>query len=319
MAEAVTESPQVAPDTVSSRKKTRMNPTRRKTAKAKAEAEAQKTQPEAIAAINSASSQPPARPTIPRTQTMTNASVQKQKPSLPPPLSRTKTEPLPKGRNPQILTRTITTPGFSSGERTNSLALKTPALVTGGLVGCVAGAAVLLGVGMWYDFAGAESAILAARAAKLCVDNLAEEVMTSLKAGTYSADEALDMLRRTTLAYASTIPEGAPFVERVFREIQTVRLQRGREIDKVVAETYAELEKAGRRGAESAEMQTIVVKQLMKLSSFAGRATQDIVTRNPKLRPYRDGMTKAVQGPEENKVPTVRVNMAVRQKQVVGS
>ena len=191
---------------------------------------------------------------------------------------------------------------------------KAPAIVTGGLVGCAAGAAILLGVGMWYDFSGVESAILTAKSAKLCVDNLTEELITSLKAGTYSGDEALDMLRRTTLAYASTIPEGAPFVERIFREIDMVRKQRGREIDKVVAETYAELSKAGLRGATSAEMRSIVVGQLTKLSQFASKATQDVITRNPKLRPYRDEAIRGLDRPPTTRTPTVRVNMAVRQK-----
>lgn len=191
--------------------------------------------------------------------------------------------------------------------------------MTGGLVGCAAGAAILLGVGIWYDFSGAESAILAARAAKLCVDNLAEEIIASLKSGTYSSDEALDMLRRTTLAYASTIPEGAPFVERVFREIDMVRKQRGREVDKVVAETYAQLAKAGMKGANPAEMRSIVFGQLMKLSTFASKATQDVVARNPNLRPVREETMKSLRGPPEAKVPTVKVNMAVRQKPATGA
>jgi len=225
-------------------------------------------------------------------------------------------QPAPASQKPS-LTRTKTAP--ESGSKAKTLALTTPALVTGGLVGCAAGAAILLGVGIWYDFSGAESAILAARAAKLCVDNLSEEIITSLKSGTYSSDEALDMLRRTTLAYASTIPEGAPFVERIFREIDMVRKQRGREIDKVVVETYAQLAKAGIKGASPAEMRSIVFGQMMKLSNFASKATQDVVARNPKLRPFRDETMKSLQGPPETKVPTVRVNMAVRQKLVGGT
>ena len=174
-------------------------------------------------------------------------------------------------------------------------------------------------MGLWYDFSGAESAILAAKSAKICVDNLAEELIASLKTGTYSTDEALDMLRRTTLAYASTIPEGAPFVERVFREIDMVRKQRGREVDRVVAETYSLLQQAGKKGASPLDMRTIVVKQLMKLSSFASHATKDIVTRNPELRPVRQGVVRSLSETPESKVPTVKVNMAVRQKSVSSS
>jgi hypothetical protein len=247
--------------------------------------------------------------TAPATQ---NNQLKKQasKPAI---LPRQNTEAVATLKKP-TLQRAITAPE-PAHNKTRSLGFKAPAIVTGGLVGCAAGAAILLGVGMWYDFSGAESAILTAKAAKLCVDNLTEELITSLKAGTYSGDEALDMLRRTTLAYASTIPEGAPFVERVFREIDMVRKQRGREIDKVVADTYTELSKAGVRGANSTEIRSIVVGQLMKLSSFASKATQDVVTRNPKLRPYRDEVSKSLQGPPKTKTPTVRVNMAVRQRQ----
>ena len=305
-----------------------MNPARRKAAKAKADA-AQNSQADAETAqgkvyeirANSKTDQTgekglskdAATKTQPRKPSVQGPQTTQAK-SLPPPpipVERQNTETVLKGHKPN-LTRTVTAPPANS--KANSLALATPAFVTGGLVGCAASAAILLGVGLWYDFSGAESAILAARTAKLCVDNLAEDIIASLKAGTYSADEALDILRRTTLAYASTIPEGAPFVERVFREIDMVRKQRGREIDKVVAETYAELSKAGKKGATPAEMRTIVIAQFMKLSSFASHATQDVVARNPKLRPFKDGAVKSLQGPPETKIPTVRVNMVVRQK-----
>lgn len=183
-------------------------------------------------------------------------------------------------------------------------------------MGCAAGAAVLLGVHLWHDLAGAESALLAAKSARLSVDNLTEELTASLRSGTYSADEGLDILRRTTLAYASTIPGGAPFVERVFREIDVVRKQRGREVDGLVAETWALLARKGREGAGEVEMRDVVLAQLGKLSRFAGRATGDVVARNPGLRPVREEVGRALKESEEKSkgTPTVRVNMAVRQK-----
>ena len=289
------------------KKKTRLNPARRKAAKAKVETQTVRFDSTGAIGDTTQSGTPNIQPI--------RASLARQKSAPPTPIPTQNTEPLPAIQRPAFA-RTITAP--SSSNKGKALALTAPALVTGGLVGCAAGAAILLGVGIWYDFSGAESAILTAKAAKICVDNLTEEIITSLKAGTYSADEALDMLRRTTLAYASTIPEGAPFVERIFREIDMVRKQRGREVDKVIAETYAELSKAGRKGASPAEMRTIVVRQLMKLSTFASKATQDVIARNPVLRPYKDEAAKSLQGRTESPVPTIRVNMAVRQKQTVG-
>ncbi|GIZ48939.1 hypothetical protein CKM354_001198200 [Cercospora kikuchii] len=194
------------------------------------------------------------------------------------------------------------------------LALAAPAVVTGGLLGCAAGAAVILGAGIWKNFAGVDNAILTARTAKLCIDNLIEEIITSLKAGTYNAPEALDMLRRTTLAYASSIPGGAPLVERIFREVEMVRRQRGAEVDKVLGEAYLEIARAQKKNAGADELQSMVFKQAMKLSTFATKATQDVLARNPKWRPYQEEARRTLRGPPESKVPTVKVNMAVQQK-----
>lgn len=195
-----------------------------------------------------------------------------------------------------------------------ALALATPAMVTGGLVGCAAGAAVIIGAGLWKNIAGVDSAILTARTAKLCMDNLVEEAITSLKAGTYSGPEAIDMLRRTTLAYATTIPGGAPFVEHIFQEVEMVRKQRGMEVDTVLSDVCTELGKAGERGATTAEMHTVVFKQLARLSHFATNATQDVMARNPHFRPFMTGAAKTLHPPPASKVPTVKVNMAVKHK-----
>ncbi|KAH9819350.1 hypothetical protein Tdes44962_MAKER05296 [Teratosphaeria destructans] len=195
-----------------------------------------------------------------------------------------------------------------------SLALAAPALTTGGLLGCAASAAILTGVHLWRNFSGPEQAILAARSARLCVDNFTDELIASQKAGTYNADEALDVLRRTTLAYATSIPGGASTVENMFREVDMVRKQRGHEVNGVLAETHAELSQASVRGANSSEMRDIVMNNMVKLAGFAGRSVRDIVTRNPQLKPYRDGAVKSLRGPPDKKIPTVRLNMAVRQK-----
>jgi hypothetical protein len=189
-----------------------------------------------------------------------------------------------------------------------SLAFMAPAIVTGGLIGCCAGAAIIMAVTVFYDFCGAKAAITTARAARLCVDNLTEEIETSLTGGTYNADEALDILRRTTLAYAMTVPGGAPMVERIFREVNTLRQSRGAEVDKILVSAYDELYVAGRKGAAVDDMQSILLKYLFKLSAFAGRASEDVVLRNPSLKTRQ-------QTPAPERVPTARVNLTVRHKQ----
>jgi hypothetical protein len=171
-----------------------------------------------------------------------------------------------------------------------------------------------MAVHVWYDFAGVKAAVATARAARICVDNLSEELITSLSVGTYSTDEALDILRRTTLAYASMIPDGAPVVERIFREIGLVRQSRGAEVDRVLAGAFEELRAVGDRGLSAVETRNVVLKHLVKLSAFASRATQDVLTRNPRLKPLRDGAMKALKEPPRDRVPTAKVNLVVKHK-----
>ncbi|KAF7185574.1 hypothetical protein HII31_13071 [Pseudocercospora fuligena] len=296
----------------SAKKKARLNPARRKSAKAKS-----------AAGVDSRLTRDGASQLVSCFGTKSNAPAATTASTLP---SKAQPSTTAKRSQPQtgIAKRTPAPRSDSGGkdgnsthpkqERAKALAVASPAMVTGGLVGCAAGAAVILGAGLWKNIAGVDSAILTARTAKLCMDNLIEEVITSLKAGTYSAPEAIDMLRRTTLAYATTIPGGAPFVERLFQEVEMVRKQRGKEVDKVLAEASTELVKAGQRGATAAEVHSLVCKQLARLSTFASNATRDVIARNPKFRPYVVSAQKTLRPPPEAKVPTVKLNMAVKHK-----
>ncbi|KXT01683.1 hypothetical protein AC578_2768 [Pseudocercospora eumusae] len=295
---AATAAGSASPPAESAKKKARLNPARRKSAKAKSAAEVDfsTTRKEANQHVTS----------TPISKKQSSVNIQKLRPRA------------------DVAKQTPTLRSDSGGKdgssdstkegRAKALAVASPAMVTGGLVGCAAGAAVILGAGLWKNMAGVDSAILTARTAKLCVDNLIEEVITSLKTGTYNAPEAIDMLRRTTLAYASTIPGGASFVERLFQEVEMVRKQRGKEVDKVLAEASTELAKAGQRGATAAEVHTLVCKQLVRLSTFASNATLDVVARNPRFRPYVVSAQKTLRPPPEPKVPTVKLNMAVKHK-----
>ncbi|KAK3669558.1 hypothetical protein LTR78_010558 [Recurvomyces mirabilis] len=205
-------------------------------------------------------------------------------------------------------------PSAQSSSRAASTALAPAAIITGGLLGCVASAALLAGVGIWQDSANNDSAILAARTAKLCLNNFSDELIASLKAGTYSTDEALDMLRRTSLAYASTVPGGVAYIERIFRELALIRQTRASEVATVMRQAQAALHEAAKKGASPDDMRLGLVRQLSTLSSFAGTAIRDVVDRNPELKPYKDGAVKALEGSPAPKVPTVKLNIKVKQK-----
>ncbi|KAK5717091.1 hypothetical protein LTR15_008980 [Elasticomyces elasticus] len=266
-------------------KKARKNPQRRKTEQAK-----QLTEP--VKPKDASPKIPANRPSARRAQTSPAASTR--------PVLATETPALASLQ--------------SASDKAQAIALAPAATITGGILGCVASAALLAGVGLWHEYAGAESAILAARTAKLCLDNVADDVTTSLKAGTYSTDEALDVLRRTTLSYASTVPGGVAYVERVFHEFGLIRQSRGTDVDKLLRSVHGELGRAARKGATPESMRLIVINQLSRLSTVAGASVQDVVDRNPSLKPYKDGAVKSLQGTPAAKVPTLNVNMTVKQR-----
>lgn len=194
------------------------------------------------------------------------------------------------------------------------LSFAAPAFVSGGLMGCAAGAAVVLGASLLRNSAGTESAIFAARTARLCVNRLIDDMTASLKAGTYNTAEALDLLRRTTLAYASMVPGGVSTVERIFHEINMVRKQRGEELDKIVREAQQDISKVRFRGAD---LQTAVLRNLVKLSAFTNHATKDIATRDPSLGTsgwYGNGPD--IRAPQI-KIPIVKLNMTIKNKPAV--
>ncbi|EME42567.1 hypothetical protein DOTSEDRAFT_175747 [Dothistroma septosporum NZE10] len=211
---------------------------------------------------------------------------------------------------------TVPPPGADGEKKSVTLVLAAPAF---GTEVCAAGAAVLLGSGLLKNAVGVDTAVLAARSAKAALKNLIDDSITSMKAGTYSSVDALDMLRRTPLTYAILVPGRAHFVERVFREIELVGKQRGRDVDRVVAEGIAELSAASKRGAGADELQSITLSNLVKLSDFSGVATQDIVARNPHLSPYRHRATKALRAPLQLKTPTVKLNVSIKQKQAAAA
>ena len=84
-----------------------------------------------------------------------------------------------------------------------------------------------------HTLAGPEVALATALGARLSVHNLLGEIAASLRAGTYSADEALDVLRRGALGYAGEVEGGrsraavVSVVEGVVGEVERVRRERG--------------------------------------------------------------------------------------------
>ncbi|KAK0946381.1 hypothetical protein LTR29_002143 [Friedmanniomyces endolithicus] len=256
-------------------KKTRKNPQRRKTEQAKRQIEPAEQSTVDVKATH--------RPPLRRSQTGPATSMPSTQAPLPTDASGSITT-----KSGRMSAQSSAVKKQNNRDEIKAIAFAPAAIITGGLLGCAASAALLAGVGIWHEYNGTESAILAARTAKLCLDGVADDITTSLKA----------------------VPGGVAYVERLFREINLVRQSRGGDVDKVLRIVHGKLNRAALNGATPDAMRTIVVSQLARLSTVAGASVQDVMDRNPALKP--------LQGSPTPKVPTLNVNLVMKSKNAKG-
>ncbi|KAF2770608.1 hypothetical protein EJ03DRAFT_59561 [Teratosphaeria nubilosa] len=140
-----------------------------------------------------------------------------------------------------------------------------------------------MAIGIWDDYAGVKAAIATVKVARLAVDDLTSNLIISRSTGTYSVDEALNTLRRTTLTYAQSMPEGQPLINRIFDEVENVRAAKGAEVERAPGEAYEELQVAGSKGYGAGEMRAVLWKHTARLAGLSGRAIGEVLGRNPGL------------------------------------
>ncbi|KAH9837430.1 hypothetical protein Tdes44962_MAKER08354 [Teratosphaeria destructans] len=218
-----------------------------------------------------------------------NIAEVKKKPVLPEPKPQKVTTP-PKRKTSLSTsaialppTKTINTALNRRGSMTLGALTAPGTIVTGGLIGCAAGAAILMAIGIWYDYAGVKAALATAKAAQLAVDDLTTSLISSLSTGTYSVDEALNLLRRTALTYARSVPEGQPLINRIFDQVENVRAAKGAEVERALEEAYEELRIAGSEGYGAGEMRAVLWKHTARLAGLTGRAVEGVLGRDSGL------------------------------------
>ncbi|CAF0934188.1 unnamed protein product [Adineta ricciae] len=155
--------------------------------------------------------------------------------------------------------------------------------------GAAGGLAVLLGGFAWYHFSGTRQVVNTARDAL----NKAQELKSKVKetAGD-SADSAANTVNYLRSASATLIPGSAPFLGKVFDQIEQISKEHGDDVKKIFDETYKDFEKLAKEG--SLDSQTagkavdILQKRVKELQELAGDVGGDaykkLVSDNPKLK-----------------------------------
>ncbi|CAF1154127.1 unnamed protein product [Adineta steineri] len=153
---------------------------------------------------------------------------------------------------------------------------------TAGLAG---GLTVLLGGFAWYHFSGTRQVVNTARDGVKKAEELKEKIKD--KAG--DPAETVKYLRS---ASAALIPGSAPFLGKIFDQVEHITKEHGDEVKKVFEETYGDFEKLAKEGSldpktagKAVDILQKRVKQIQELAGDAGsEAFNKIISENPELR-----------------------------------
>ncbi len=107
-----------------------------------------------------------------------------------------------------------------------------------------------------------------------------------------SADSAANTVNYLRSASATLIPGSAPFLGKVFDQIEQISKEHGDDVKKIFDETYKDFEKLAKEGALDSQTASkavdILQKRVQELQQLAGEVGGDaynkLVTENPKLK-----------------------------------
>ncbi len=107
-----------------------------------------------------------------------------------------------------------------------------------------------------------------------------------------SADSAANTVNYLRSATATLIPGSAPFLGKVFDQIEQISKEHGDDVKKLFDETYKDFEKLSKEGALDSQTASkavdILQKRVKELQELAGNVGGDaynkLITENPKLK-----------------------------------
>ncbi|KAF2152894.1 hypothetical protein K461DRAFT_225480 [Myriangium duriaei CBS 260.36] len=113
------------------------------------------------------------------------------------------------------------------------------------------------------------------------------EATKKFQESTPDANEAIEYLKKTAYGYAAFIPGGRGYVDAAFKDIDTMRENHSDEVDKILRETYTDLQKISKGGLNRDTLQqafAALEKMSKRLASEAGDAFSSILDNHPGLK-----------------------------------
>lgn len=157
------------------------------------------------------------------------------------------------------------------------------------VAGAAGGLAVLLGGFAWYHFSGTRQVVKTASDALNKAEELKKKVKETAKDPADSAANTVNYLRSAT---ATLIPGSAPFLGKIFDQIEQISKEHGDDVKKIFEDTYKDFEKLSKEGGldpqTASKAVEILQKRVQQLQELAGNAGGDayekLISEHPKLK-----------------------------------
>jgi cell division septum initiation protein DivIVA len=114
-----------------------------------------------------------------------------------------------------------------------------------------------------------------------------KEATKKLQDSTPDTKQAIDYVKDKAYAYAAFVPGGRKYVDIAFKDLETLREGHGEEVDKIVSETYGQVQKASKSGLSTQTVTDILAAlrdMSTKLGSVAADGFSDLVDNHPELK-----------------------------------
>ncbi|KAG0646601.1 hypothetical protein D0Z07_7568 [Hyphodiscus hymeniophilus] len=175
-----------------------------------------------------------------------------------------------------------------------------------GLVGGLAGGAIVFGLGYsYYHFSGAKSIVNAASSTKNQFSKLTQNIQDSAP----EPNEALKWLRSTATSYAAFIPGAKSYVDSAFNDLDKVQANHGKEVEDIVNNAYKELKQATKSGMSvetASKTWEILEKTIKQLGELASDSASEILDNHPQLKEKVGGNLDQLKSMADNYGPEAK-------------
>ena len=177
-----------------------------------------------------------------------------------------------------------------------------------GVAGGLAGAGLLYGI---YQMTPTGKMARKINIAARETDKKYQQVAATIKDKTPTTDEAVNKLKQFCYSWVAWVPGGRQYVDTAFSDLDAIRKSRGDEVDKIVSETYRDLQGIARADFSLESVPKVydaLANLAKKIASLSGRAADHILERHPQLdekvgEPIRQLKQMGAQyGPDANKL-----------------